>query len=67
MKTPLTNLFTKVFFTLYGDNCLVEYNGNKEQAKDYVKRNYGVKKINFIDQYKRDCFLPIGYSSFEKL
>jgi len=65
MKTELTNKLTRVFFTMYGDNKMVEFNGTSTQAREYCKRNYGVNTINTYYTVDRNVFLPVGYASIE--
>ena len=67
MKTQLTNKLTRVFFTMYGDKKMVEYNGTSTQAREYCKRNYGVKTINTYYTIDRNVFLPVGYASIETI
>jgi hypothetical protein len=67
MKTQLTNKLTRVFFTMYGDKKMVEYNGTSTQAREYCKRNYGAKRINTYYTIDRNVFLPVGYASIETI
>lgn len=63
--TTLTNKLTKVFFTQYGENKMVEYNGTAMQARAYCKSAYGVKTINTYYTVEGSTFLPQGYASIE--
>ena len=65
MKAQLTNKLTKVFFTQYGVNKMVEYNGTAINARNYCKHAYGVKTVNTYYTVERDTFLPEGYVSIE--
>ena len=65
MKTELTNKLTRVFFTMYGDNKMVEYNGTATQARNYCKGAYGINTINTYYTVERNVFLPVGYASIE--
>jgi hypothetical protein len=61
----LTETEKRVFFTQYGDNKMVEFNGTSTQAREYCKRNYGVKYVNTYYTITRELFLPVGYVSIE--
>jgi hypothetical protein len=65
MKTELTNKLTKVFFTQYGEQKMVEYNGTATQARNYCKGAYGINTINTFYTVERKVFLPVGCVSIE--
>ncbi len=68
MKTvtvTLTDKVTKVFFTQYGVNKMLEYNGTMTDARGYIKGALGIKSINTYYTETRNCFLPKGYASIE--
>jgi hypothetical protein len=64
MKTKLTNKLTKVFFYTSIGYCMIEFNGEVSEARQYIKSNYAAK-IDYFYTVVRDGFLPVGYASFE--
>jgi hypothetical protein len=66
-KSNLTNLLTKVFFSQYGENKMLEYNGSATKARNYCKYNYGINTINTYYTVIRDGYLPKGYVSIETI
>lgn len=65
MNKQLTNTLSKVYFTQYGQNKMLCYNGTIQQAKNYLKSAIGVKRTITSYEYTIDGYLPVGYASIE--
>ena len=63
----LTNKLTKVYFSQYGEQKVLEYNGTASEARNYCKGAYGVKTVCTYYTTTREAFLPKGYSSIETI
>ena len=61
----LTNKLTKVFFSQYGENKMLEYNGTSSEARQYIKYNLGINSVNTYYTVVRNSYLPKGYASIE--
>lgn len=59
MKT-LTNIRTHVQFSQYGKVVELEYVGNKLQAMNVIRLNYGVKSFSALHEYKTTGYLIKG-------
>ena len=63
--STLTNELSKVFYTQYGVNKMLCYNGPVDAAKKYLRSTTGIKTTIAFCSYKIDGFLPVGYASIE--